>query len=131
MQILIADDQADIRDLLTTLLELDGYDVAAVGDGSRAAEAIELQHPDVAIIDIELPGLDGYQVVTRIRANPQLNDVYLIAVTGHGHPGQRRRALECGFDAHLVKPVDVKGLTRLIATRFAPPEAIAQSAPKR
>jgi CheY-like chemotaxis protein len=116
-RVLMIEDYADARDSLRSLLELSGHEVREAADGPTGIElALRLQ-PDVVLIDIGLPGLDGYDVARRIRSAPQGHRMVLAAVTGYGQPEDRRRAEEAGFDAHLVKPVDPDQLTELLATR--------------
>jgi len=75
--------------------------------------------PDVMLIDIGLPGMDGYEVARRIRRHPELGGVLLVALTGYGRDEDRRRAVEAGFDHHLVKPIDPKALQEIVE-RFVP-----------
>ncbi|HEY7518262.1 MAG TPA: response regulator [Methylomirabilota bacterium] len=118
-QILLIEDNVDARDALRVLLELDGYDVEAAGDGPQGIEIARAKMPRVALIDIGLPGMDGYEVARRLRTltGPRC---YLVALTGYSDPEDRRRAEEAGFDAHVVKPVDPDELTRLLARLGAP-----------
>jgi CheY-like chemotaxis protein len=97
------------------LLECDGHRVEVAEDGPQGVEKTLALRPDVALVDIGLPGLDGYEVARRVRAAPGGTDILLIAVTGYGQPEDRRRTLEAGFDRHLVKPIDVDELQRLLA----------------
>ncbi len=117
--ILVIEDNDDARDALRTFLELDGYTVEVAEDGSQGLEIAHTKHPDVALIDIGLPGLDGYEVARRMRP-PGGDRPRLIALTGYSQPEDRRRASEAGFDAHLVKPVDPAELSRLLATPGTP-----------
>jgi len=111
-RILLVEDSADAREALQLLLELDGHDVAVAADGSEAlTRAVEVE-PDVALIDIGLPVLDGYEVARRLRATPLGSKMRLIALTGYGQPEDRARVMEAGFDGHLVKPVDPDALSR-------------------
>ncbi|HEV3261020.1 MAG TPA: ATP-binding protein [Gemmataceae bacterium] len=113
--ILIVEDDASNRDTLRALLECDGHRVEVAEDGPQGVEKALALRPDVALVDIGLPGLDGYEVARRVRAAPGGTDILLIAVTGYGQPEDRRRTLEAGFDRHLVKPIDVDELQRLLA----------------
>lgn len=115
LRILLVEDNADSRDALQLLLELDGHRVAVAGDGSEAlVRATELK-PDVALIDIGLPGLDGCEVARQLRATPLGSKMRLIAMTGYSQPEARARVIEAGFDSHLVKPIDPATLTRQLA----------------
>jgi PAS domain S-box-containing protein len=115
-RILVIEDNVDGRDMLRDLLQVWGHQVEVAGDGLQGVAAMERQPPEVALIDIDLPGLDGYQVARQVRAIPGGNQVRLIALTGYGQPADRGRALAAGFDAHLVKPVNVEELARLLAS---------------
>jgi two-component system, sensor histidine kinase len=116
--ILVVEDNADARDALCVLLELEGYAVEAVEEGHQAIEITRAKDPDIALVDIGLPGIDGYEVARRVRANGRRP--VLIALTGYGQPEDRRRATEAGFDEVLVKPVDPNALTALLATLEIP-----------
>ena len=88
-------------------------------DGPQGvARALELR-PDVALVDIGLPGMDGYQVARQVRASPAGKAIFLVALTGYGGAQQKRLALEAGFDLHLVKPVDADELARVLNDRAA------------
>jgi CheY-like chemotaxis protein len=117
--ILIVEDNADARDALSVLLELEGHVVAAAGEGHQALELVRAKDPDIALVDIGLPGIDGYEVARRVRALDGRRPV-LIALTGYGQPEDRRRASEAGFDDLLVKPVDPTALATLLATLEIP-----------
>jgi CheY-like chemotaxis protein len=117
--ILIIEDNADARDALRALLELEGHAVEAVGEGQEALELARAKDPDIALVDIGLPGIDGYEVARRVRARDARRPV-LIALTGYGQPEDRRRATEAGFDDMLVKPVDPGALADMLATLEIP-----------
>jgi two-component system, sensor histidine kinase len=124
LSILIIEDNADVRSMLKTLLEFAGHRVEIAGDGLQGIEMIENQHPDVALVDIGLPALNGYELARKIRANENCQDVFLVALTGYSQPSDRQRALSSGFDAHLAKPVDLEQLRQILGiargTRPAP-----------
>ena len=114
-RVLIVEDHADVRHALRTLLEHDGHTVYEAVDGAEGIDAAERLKPDVVLIDIGLPRVDGYQVAQAIRA--KLGRLRLVAVTGYGQPEDKRRAREAGFDEHLVKPVDPAALHRALGSR--------------
>jgi signal transduction histidine kinase len=113
LRIALVEDNADVRETLGQLLAARGHVILEADDGARAIELVAAERPDVALVDIGLPGLDGYEVAARVRAAAPATK--LVAVTGYGGADDRRRALEAGFDAHLVKPVDLAELTTLLA----------------
>ncbi len=113
-RILLVEDNPDARRMLRLMLELDGHDVHEAEDGiTGLAQALHLQ-PDVAIVDIGLPGLDGFELARRLRATDAGRRMLLVAVTGYGQPGDHKLSREAGFDAHLVKPVSRRSLAQTI-----------------
>lgn len=117
-RIVIVEDNADVRELLRLKLKRLGHAVDAVGDGPSGVVAIVDARPDLALVDIGLPGLDGYQVATRVRETLG-GDVVLVAVSGFGQPEDKRKAMDAGFDEHITKPADVSDIENLLA-RFPP-----------
>lgn len=115
--ILIVEDNPDARESLRSLLELDGHEVSEAQDGATALDVIEHAPPQVALIDIGLPDMSGYEVARRIRGNHALDSVLLVALTGFGQESDRAAALAAGFDAHMVKPLDLDELLQLLAAR--------------
>jgi CheY-like chemotaxis protein len=113
-RILVADDNPDALESLATLLELSGHEVFSAANGALALESAERHLPEVALLDIGMPKLDGYEVARRIRAQPWGHRITLVALTGWGQESDRRRSGEAGFDSHLVKPLDLDRLTALL-----------------
>jgi signal transduction histidine kinase len=126
-RILVADDNADALETLATVLELGGHEVFSAANGSLALESAERHLPEVALLDIGMPLLDGYEVARRIRAQAWGKQITLVALTGWGQDSDRRRSQEAGFDSHLVKPLDLDKLTQLLARL---PSAPRQSTPR-
>lgn len=114
-RILVADDNNDALESLATLLQLSGHEVYTAANGAIALESAEQNRPEVALLDIGMPKLDGYEVARRIRAQPWGQHITLVALTGWGQDSDRRRSQEAGFDSHLVKPLDLDKLTELLA----------------
>jgi signal transduction histidine kinase len=114
-RILIADDNNDALESLATLLQLGGHEVYTATNGGTALQSAERHQPEVALLDIGMPLLDGYEVAKRIRAQPWGQRITLVALTGWGQDSDRRRSREAGFDSHLVKPLDLETLTDLLA----------------
>ncbi|MEP7245376.1 MAG: ATP-binding protein [Gammaproteobacteria bacterium] len=119
-KVLVADDNRDAADSLSILLQSDGHEVRKAYDGDGALEAAEVFRPDVALLDIGMPGLSGYEVAERIRAQPWGRDVTLIALTGWGQSQDKQRAVEAGFDHHVTKPVEPERLQALVIARGSP-----------
>lgn len=113
-RIVVVEDNADARDMLRQVLQMSGHEVLDAGDGATGVALALERGPDVAIVDIGLPDIDGYEVARAIRARADRR-VALIALTGYGQPEDRRRALDAGFDVHLVKPVAIDQLEEAIA----------------
>jgi CheY-like chemotaxis protein len=112
--ILIADDNRDLAWSLGLLLKLTGFDVEVVHDGRDALRVARARRPDVILLDIGLPGIDGFQVAEQFRGDPVLKNVLIIAISGYGpemFPGRSSRA---GFDHHLVKPVEFQTILSLL-----------------
>ena len=114
-RILVVDDNRDSAMVLSKLLRYGGHDVQAVHSGSAALEAARAFTPDVVLLDIGLPDMDGLEVARRLRRDLGLTETLLVAVTGYGHDEDRRKSEDAGFNAHLVKPVDLGALNALLA----------------
>ena len=113
-RIVVADDNEDSAESFAMLLSFSGHEVRIVHDGASALDAVRDFRPDVAFLDIGMPGLTGYEVAQAVRAEPWGREVQLIAVTGWGQPDDRARARTAGFDWHLVKPIDPADVDRLL-----------------
>jgi CheY-like chemotaxis protein len=113
-RVLVADDNVDSAETLAMLLQSLGNEVRTVHDGLKAVEESEAFRPDVALLDIGMPGLDGYEAARLIRARPWGAGVLLIALTGWGEDDDIRRSREAGFDRHLLKPIDIAHLREAI-----------------
>lgn len=114
-RILVVDDNTDAADSLAMLLRMSGHEVYTAHDGIQGVEAAAKYQPEVILLDIGLPKLDGYAAARRIRQQPQNAGVVLVALTGWGQEEDRRRSDEAGYDVHMVKPVDIAALSRLLA----------------
>jgi CheY-like chemotaxis protein len=115
--VLVVDDNADAAESLAVLLRLEGHEVCTAHDGAAALEAARGFRPEVVVLDIGLPRMDGYQVARRLRAEVGLTEALVVALTGYGQEEDRRRAEQAGFDAHLVKPADPVVLQGLLARK--------------
>jgi CheY-like chemotaxis protein len=124
LRIVLLEDNADIRETLQELLALEGHQVSCESEGPRGADLIVETCPDVAIVDVGLPGMDGYRVAKAVRA-ARGRAVSLIALTGYGRREDRLQAAAAGFDRHLIKPVDHELLMRVLAEVAAAPRAEA------
>jgi signal transduction histidine kinase/DNA-binding response OmpR family regulator len=114
-RVLVIEDNADARAMLCDLLRHTGHDVYEAGDGATGVECALRFAPDVALIDLGLPGMDGLEVARRVRGSDVGSRIMLVAVTGYGQAGDRRETLDAGFDVHLVKPVEIERLTEVLA----------------
>lgn len=123
-RVLLADDNRDAVQALTMLLEMEGFATCMAYDGVEAVEAALQFRPDVAILDIDMPGLTGYEVAQRFRRIDPMARLPLIALAGRGSAEERLRALEAGFDVHLTKPCDPVEVIELLARLHTRDEAI-------
>ena len=115
LKIVVADDNVDSVESLAVLLTLDGHQVSIAHDGLTAVQLTIDTQPDLAILDLGLPGIDGYEAAARMRALPGGGDLVLVALSGYAQPGDRQRSQQAGFDLHLVKPLDPERLRDLLA----------------
>lgn len=120
-RVLIVDDNEDSANSLAMILKLGGHETASVYSSADALEQAATFKPDVVLLDIGLPGMDGYEVARRMRELPGLRDIRLVAVTGYGRSDDRLRARDAGFDDHLTKPVEFAVLERTLAGIRAAP----------
>jgi CheY-like chemotaxis protein len=114
-RVLIVDDNEQAAECLAVIVNLWGHDVRVVFQGSETIRSAREFRPDVILLDIGLPGVDGYSLARTIRGEPGLRDVMLVALTGFGLDEDRRRAAEAGFDRHMLKPVELDVLEALVA----------------
>ena len=117
-RVLIVEDQDDSREMLRVLIESMGHIVLERADGGTGLAAIEQEYPDVALIDIGLPVMSGYEVARRVRENPRLDDVLLIALTGYGRDSDVAMATAAGFDAHVTKPADLHVIEEILSRKM-------------
>jgi CheY-like chemotaxis protein len=115
-RVLLVDDNVDAAQALGLLLEQMGHDVQVAHDGLAALEAARSSRPEIVLLDLSMPGVDGLGVARRLRQDPRFQDVPFVAVTGRGSEEDRRASREAGFDEHLVKPVALESLQRVFAT---------------
>ncbi len=130
-RILVVDDNDDAAQATAVLLELAGHEVKAVADGHDALASAPIFAPHVVLLDIGLPGIDGYAVARQLRAIDEMRSSCLIALTGYGQPADRERANEAGFDHHLTKPADPDELLRVIQEWLQSSATAALAAPSR
>ncbi len=124
--VLVVDDNRDAAESLAMLLRAEGHAVHIAYDGPTALEVVQATRPRAVLLDLGLPGIDGFQVAERIRAMPDGARTLLIAISGYGQDEHRRRSRQTGFDQHLVKPVDPVAITELLE---AERQSDARSAP--
>jgi len=116
LRVLVVDDTVDTALTFSMLLKAWGHDVRTAHDGQTAVQAALDYRPDVVLLDIGLPGLNGYEVAKRIRQDPVLKNVVLVALTGYGQDADRQTSLQAGFNHHLVKPARFEQLQQILAT---------------
>ncbi len=115
-KVLIVEDDPDMRETLRFVLEMHGCQIEEATDGAEGLEKIRRCRPDIALVDIGLPVLDGYGLARAVRGSPDGQGMFLVALTGYGQAEDLRRAREAGFDVHLVKPVYSEELLQVIAS---------------
>ena len=113
-KILVVDDEPNVGMIFHRVLGDEGYEVVSASGGQECLRALKKHTPDLVFMDIGLPGISGYDVAHRMRQMPEVKDAVLIAQSGWGQDEDKRRATQAGFDAHMVKPVDVNELRTLL-----------------
>jgi CheY-like chemotaxis protein len=115
LRVLVVDDNTDAAQMLAALLEVQGHDVSVEYDGRGALARAHDEHPDVLLLDIGLPDMDGYELARRLRAQPENAGATLVALTGYGQNQDREEAQQAGFDHYLVKPADLNEVNEVLA----------------
>jgi two-component system CheB/CheR fusion protein len=115
LRTLVVDDYQDSADSLALLVQVWGHEVVVAYNGPDALGLVRAHQPDVVLLDIAMPGLDGYEVARRLRQMPSMNKALLVAITGYGSDADVRRCKETGIDYHFTKPVDPPELQRVLA----------------
>jgi two-component system cell cycle response regulator DivK len=115
IHVLLVEDNEDNRDMMKFLLERAGYVVSTANTGLEGLSAARHEKPDVILMDLSMPDMDGWTAAKEIKKNPALADVPLIAVTAHTLPGDRRRAFDSGFDSYISKPINVRMFDVMVA----------------
>jgi CheY-like chemotaxis protein len=115
-RIMVVDDNEDSAEMLAEVLTQKGYEARVAHDGMAALALAEQFQPSIALVDIGLPAMDGYELASHLRALPIQGGLRLIALTGYGQPSDRQKTREAGFDHHLVKPVDLATLEAALAS---------------
>ncbi|HTQ56143.1 MAG TPA: response regulator [Bryobacteraceae bacterium] len=113
-KILVADDNAASRELIREVLEMSGYDVMEAVDGREAVARAREGVPDLLLVDIQMPHVDGFGVLRELRSDPRLSNVRVVALTAFAMHGDRERALDAGFDGYISKPVEIAALRKEI-----------------
>jgi CheY-like chemotaxis protein len=123
IRVLVAEDNPTNRELLRELLDLKGYAISEAGDGKEALEMIEQDPPDLLLLDLNMPVLDGFGVIAKVRGNPAWSHLPVVAVTANAMQGDKERILAAGFDGYVSKPLSFQALSqeldRLLSTREA------------
>ena len=114
-RVLIADDNPVSRELIREILEHDQYEVIEAGDGGEALEKVREHHPDLALLDIQMPVMDGNAVIREIRADPSLSQLPVAALTAYAMHGDRERALAAGFNSYITKPIEIPDFREQVA----------------
>jgi two-component system, cell cycle response regulator len=115
-RILVAEDNLANLELMREILDIHGHEIIEAHDGSEALLQAELAHPDLILLDVNMPVMNGFEVLERLRGNPQLASIKVVALTAYAMRGDREKALQAGFDGYLTKPIDIQTLTETIET---------------
>ena len=118
--ILIADDRASSRELLRTVLQRAGYEVLEAEDGEQALAQARVGNPDLVLLDLQMPGLDGFGVLAELRGDPRFRDLPIVALTASAMRGDREKILEAGFTEYLAKPASPETLRETVARLLRP-----------
>jgi CheY-like chemotaxis protein len=118
-RVLIVDDNATNLKLVTYLVKSNGYDVDTASDAESALTTIAAARPDLILMDLQLPGIDGLELTRRLKGNPTTADIKIIAVTAYAMKGDQEKAFEAGCDGYVTKPIDTRALPALIAAQLA------------
>lgn len=124
-RILIVDDNATNLKLVAYLMKANGYTVETALDAEAAIEAIRHSHPDVILMDIQLPGIDGLELTRRLKADPATRDIVIVAVTAYAMKGDQAKAQAAGCDDYITKPIDTRTLPETIARHLAKREVVS------
>jgi CheY-like chemotaxis protein len=119
LRVMVVDDNVDTARILAMLLRSEGHDASALSNGKAALDAAKSRKPDVILLDLGLPGMDGLEVCRRLRQDREFDKTLLVALTGYGQEEDKQRSFQAGFDAHLVKPVGLSELEELLAQAAA------------
>lgn len=119
LRILVVDDNVEGGQLLRALLAQRGHDVTVAVSGEDALRIAKEMHPHVGLLDIGMPGMNGYALAEHLRQDPDHSSMFLVAVTGWGEAEDKKKAIEAGFDAHVIKPTDPDELNQLLMARFS------------
>jgi two-component system cell cycle response regulator DivK len=114
-KILVVEDNAMNRELVMDLLDVHGYDVQIAATGQEALDKVKSDKFDLVLMDIQLPGLDGFSVLERIKKDPKIKDVFIVALTAYAMKGDKERVMNAGFDGYISKPIDIKEFPKKVA----------------
>ena len=118
MKILVIEDNQDNRDLVSFLLEHAGHEVTTAVNGIEGIQAAQTQHPDLILLDLALPEMDGWEVAKKLKADPTTNNITLVALTAYTMPEDKRKAMDAGCDGYLSKPINAANFPGQVAKFF-------------
>ena len=117
-RILVVEDNLDNYDLVRFLLQQEGYTVLGASDGRQGLAMVREQQPDIVLLDLSIPEIDGWALATQLKADPQTAHIAILAITGHTLPGDRQRALDAGCDDYISKPLDIPQFLQTVAAHL-------------
>ncbi|HAE60093.1 MAG TPA: response regulator [Anaerolineae bacterium] len=118
IKVLLVEDNQDNQDLMRFLLERNGYEVVTALNGKQALVSARQEQPDVVLMDLTMPEMNGWEAAAAMKADPALANIPLIAVTAHTLPGDRRKTLGAGFDNYISKPINVRMFDHIVSQTF-------------
>ena len=119
-RVLVVEDQAENLELMVYLLQAFGHQTLTAGNGAEGVAAVSRDHPDLVIMDLQMPVMDGYEAARLLKADPAVATIPLVAVTAYAMVGDRERIMACGFDGYMTKPIDPQTFVRELERYLAP-----------
>ena len=119
-RVLVVEDQAENLELMVYLLQAFGHQTLTAGNGAEGVAAVSQDHPDLVVMDLQMPVMDGYEAARLLKADPAVATIPLVAVTAYAMVGDRERIMACGFDGYMTKPIDPQTFVRELERYLAP-----------
>lgn len=128
-RVLVVEDNGDMREFLARVLSMQGYEFLEAADGEEGLHVARTQHPNLILMDISLPALDGFEATRQLKQDPAMRHVPIIAVTAHARPADEQRALDAGCDGYLSKPYSLRDFLAIVEKNLGRPQTPGQTTP--